>query len=238
MDDDLQHPPEEILKLIATMEAGGVDVVIGRYIEKRHAWFRNLASWLMKRLSWYTLGVPRHLELNSFRLLKRQVAEAVVDFAGPKPRIGLIICQITRRIVNVDVEHHARRGSQTTYRPHRLLAVAIDNIVYYSSLPLRLLAYGGFLTSGIAAVLSVFYLVRYMEGDIRVMGFTTLVILLLFFMGMTMCAFGIVGEYLIRLVWAAERRPSFVIRQTFCSRANSVPDPVVARTSALGRSGN
>ena len=220
LDDDLQHPPEEIPKLIAAMETGEIDVVIGRYIEKRHAWFRNLASSCMKRLSWYTLGVPRHLKLNSFRLLKRRVAEAVVDFAGPKPRIGLIMFQITRRIVNVDVEHHARLGSRTTYRPHRLMTVAIDNIVNYSALPLRLLAYVGFLTSGFATVLTVFYLVRYLEGDIRVMGFTTLVILLLFFMGMTMCAFGIVGEYLIRLVWAAERRPSFVIRQTFRSRAD------------------
>ena len=229
MDDDLQHPPEEIPKLIATMEAGEVDVVIGRYIEKRHGCFRNFASWLIKRLSWYTLGVPRHLKLNSFRLLKRQVAEAVVDFAGPKPRIGLIMYQITRRIINVDVEHHPRLGSRTTYPPHRLIAVAIDNIVNYSALPLRLLAYSGFLTSGIAAILSVVYLVRYIEGDIRVMGFTTLVILLLFFMGMTMCAFGIVGEYLIRLVWAAERRPSFVIRQTL--RSNSPLDPDVAHTS-------
>ena len=176
------------------MEAGEVDVVIGRYIEKRHGCFRNFASWLIKRLSWYTLGVPRHLKLNSFRLLKRQVAEAVVDFAGPKPRIGLIMYQITRRIINVDVEHHPRLGSRTTYPPHRLIAVAIDNIVNYSALPLRLLAYSGFLTSGIAAILSVVYLVRYIEGDIRVMGFTTLVILLLFFMGMTMCAFGIVGN--------------------------------------------
>jgi glycosyltransferase involved in cell wall biosynthesis len=217
MDDDLQHPPEEIPKLIAAMQGGEVDVVIGKYIEKRHSPARNAASWLMKRLSWHTVGVPQDLKLNSFRLMKRRVADAVVELAGAKPRVGLMIFQITRRIANVDVEHHARRGERTSYRPHKLISAAIDNVVNYSSLPLRLLAYGGFVTSLTAIILAVFYLVKYLVGDIRVAGFTTLVILLLFFMGLTMCAFGIVGEYLVRIVWAAERRPPFVVRETFRS---------------------
>ena len=231
MDDDLQHPPEEIPKLIVAMETADVDVVIGRYIEKQHTLFRNLGSALMKRLSWYTLGVPPHLQLNSFRLLKRAVAQAVVDFAGPNPRVGLILFQITRRIVNVDVEHHARRGSRTNYSLSRLISAAIDNVVNYSALPLRLLAYAGLVTSVIAAVLSIYYFVRYVHGDIKVLGFTTLVILLLFFMGMTMCAFGIVGEYLMRLISAAEQRPSFVIRETFCSHEVEAPATARARTN-------
>jgi hypothetical protein len=151
------------------------------------------------------------------------VARAVVDFAGPNPRIGLILFQITRRIVNVDVEHQARRGSRTNYSAHRLISAAIDNVVNYSALPLRLMAYGGIATSAVAAALTIYYLVRYLHGDIRVVGFTTLVIVLLFFMGLTMCAFGIVGEYLIRLIWAAERRPSFVIRETFGSHEVEAP---------------
>ena len=209
--------PRRYRSSLPPLQSAEVDVVIGRYIAKRHSRARNLASWVMKRLSWHTLGVPQDLKLNSFRLLKRKVADAVVDFAGPKPRVGLIIFQVTRRIANVDVEHHARRHEQTSYPLHKLISAAIDNIANYSALPLRLLAYGGFLTSATAIILAMFYLVKYLLGDIRVMGFTTLVILLLFFMGLTMCAFGIVGEYLIRIVWAAERRPPFVVRQTFRS---------------------
>ena len=115
------------------------------------------------------------------------------------------------------MEHHERRNERTSYRPHQLIAAAIDNVVNYSALPLRLLAYGGFLTSLTAIILATFYLVKYFTGGIRVLGFTTLVILLLFFMGLTMCAFGIVGEYLVRIVWAAERRPPFVVRETIRS---------------------
>jgi glycosyltransferase involved in cell wall biosynthesis len=230
MDDDLQHPPEEIPKLIARMEKGDIDVVIGRYATKRHSRFRNAASWVMKRLSSYALGVPKDLKLNSFRLMKRRVADAVVEISGPQPRVGLIIFQVTRRIVNVDVEHHARHGAPSSYRPRRLISSAIDNIVTYSALPLRLLAYGGFLTAAMAAVLTVVYLVRYEAGDIRVMGFTTIVILLLFFMGLTMCAFGIIGEYLVRIVWAAERRPPFVVRQTFRASESARSEPAMPKT--------
>lgn len=220
MDDDLQHPPEEIPKLVGAMESRDVDVVIGRYTLKRHSPYRNLGSWVVKRMSRYTLGLPPNLELNSFRIMKRQVAQGVVDSAGPRPRVGLIIFQITDRIVNVDVEHHPRGDGRSGYRPHRLIANAIDNVVSYSALPLRLLAYGGFLATGTAVALAVLYLVKYLMGGIGVTGFTTLVLLLLFFMGLTMCSFGIVGEYLIRIVWAAERRPSFVVREIFHSSYN------------------
>jgi hypothetical protein len=156
----------------------------------------------------------------------------VVEIAGPKPRVGLIIFQVTRRIVNVDVDHHARRGEPSSYRPMALVSAAIDNIVTYSALPLRLLAYGGFLPSGAAVLLALVYLVRYAAGDIGVMGFTTIVILLLFFMGLTMCAFGIVGEYLVRIVSAAERRPPFVVRQTFRGSGIASSDPVKPPASA------
>ena len=107
---------------------------LARYIEKRHSPARNVASWLMKRLSWHTVGVPQDLKLNSFRLMRRRVADAVVELAGAKPRVGLMIFQVTRRITNVDVEHHARQGEQSSYRPRKLISAAIDNIVNYSSL--------------------------------------------------------------------------------------------------------
>jgi polyisoprenyl-phosphate glycosyltransferase len=232
MDDDLQHPPEEIPKLIAAMEGGAVDAVIGRYVSKRHSLYRNFASRVMKQVSWYTLGVPTDLKLNSFRLMKRRVADAVVDFAGPRPRIGLIMFQVASRIVNVDVEHHARRDDRSSYRPSRLIASAIDNIINYSALPLRLLAIGGFVTAATAVVLAFVYLLRYELGDVRAMGFTTIVLLLLFFMGLTMCAFGIVGEYLIRIVRAAEHRPSFVVRQTFVSPATGEREAAAPARSA------
>jgi glycosyltransferase involved in cell wall biosynthesis len=217
MDDDLQHPPEEISKLIAAMRDQDVDVVVGRYMSKQHSPHRNLGSWLVKRLSWHTLGVPYKLKLNSFRLMTRQVAVGIIRFAGPRPRIGMIICQITRNIINVDVEHHPRRDGRSGYGPRKLISSAIDNIVSYSALPLRLLAYGGFLSAATAVILAVFYLVNYLMGGIGVTGFTSLLLLLLFSMGLTMSCFGIVGEYLMRIIWAAERRPTFVIRETIRS---------------------
>jgi dolichol-phosphate mannosyltransferase/undecaprenyl-phosphate 4-deoxy-4-formamido-L-arabinose transferase len=233
LDDDLQHPPEEIPKLVSAMDEQNVDVVIARYKSKRHSPLRNLSSYIVKRLSWYTLGVPNNLKLNSFRLMKRQVAEAVVSFAGPRPRIGLIMFQITRRIINVDVEHHPRRDGVSNYRTRRLISNAIDNVVSYSALPLRLLAYGGFAAAGASVLLSVFYFIKYLEGGIGVSGFTTVVLLLLFCMGLTMTSFGILGEYLMRIIWAAERRPPFVIRETLRVAENMPNERSQSRSPGL-----
>jgi len=215
MDDDLQHPPEEIPRLIAAMATNEADVVIGRYNTKQHAGYRNLGSWAMKALSWYTLGVPRNLDLTSFRLMHRRVVDAVVDFHGPRPRVGLIVFQVTRRIINVDVEHHPRRKGASSYALRKLVASAIDNVVNYSALPLRLLAGLGCITAAASTLLAVGYIVLYLAGGIAVSGFTTLVLLMLFFMGLTMAAFGIVGEYMIRIVSAAERRPRYIVREIY-----------------------
>ena len=183
MDDDLQHPPEEIPKLIAAMESGEVDVVIGRYIAKRHSRVRNLASWMMKRLSWYTLGVPQAPQIEQL-----SAAEAKCR------RRGRRLCWPEAAGRTHHLSGHAshrqcrRRAScapgheRTSYRPHRLIAGRHRQHRQLFRASSSLACLWRIFDVGHRHP-PVFYLVRYLEGDIRVMGFTTLVILLLFFMG-------------------------------------------------------
>ena len=213
LDDDLQHPPEEILRLIERMQLGDVDVVTGKYKEKQHNLFRNLGTWIIKQLSYWILEIPKTLDMTSFRIIRRDVVDAMLEFQLAKPRIGLIIFSITKNIANIETRHDVRREGKSGYSIRKLICNFLDNTLYYSSLPLRLTSALGALIAMASCALATYYLFLHLSNQTMVSGFTTLVLLILFFSGTILITLGVVGEYLIRIIRTSERRPTFVIRE-------------------------
>lgn len=213
LDDDLQHPPEEIPKLLEEMYRGTADVVVGTYGPKRHNFFRNLGTLLTKQLNFYTLGIPKTLDMTTFRVIRRPIVDEVIKFNSRTPRVGLIMFSITRNIVNVRTEHHTRKDARSGYSVRRLVGDFFDNIFNYSSLPLRCASYLGFTTAVISFLLAIYYLIRYLAGATTVAGFATLVLLILFFSGLILMTLGVTGEYLIRIVHASDYNPQYVVRE-------------------------
>ena len=145
MDDDLQHPPEEIPKLIAAMhEPPGYDAVMGAPEQREHTSFRNVGS---SFVNWMVnLAVPakpRNLRLTSFRLVTRNLAEALLAYNGPGATIGTLICQYTPKMRNVTVVNHPRPHGESTYSVWKLTALALRNILNFSTLPLQLMTVAG-----------------------------------------------------------------------------------------------
>ena len=98
MDDDLQNPAEEVLRLYDHARAGGWDVVYTRYETKAHARWRNLgsrfANWVADRL----LDKPKGLYLSCFRCMSAAAAAAVASYRGPYPYVDGLLMQVTQRI--------------------------------------------------------------------------------------------------------------------------------------------
>lgn len=213
LDDDLQNPPEEIPTLIDAIKKSDADVVIGKYPSKKHNFIRNFGSNAVKHISAYTLGIPTTLDMTSFRIIKRVIVDEIINFHNPSPRIGLIIYSVTHNIINVATKHAPRKAGKSGYSLHKLVGNFLDNILNYSSLPLRLVSYIGFFFSFLSFALALFYLIMYLSGTITVSGFTTLVLLTTFFSGLILMTLGIVGEYLIRIIKASEHNPQFIVRK-------------------------
>ncbi len=214
LDDDLQHPPEEIPKLIEAMRANGeTDVVLGAYDTKRHSLLRNLATSLIRRLTAFIFKVDRGLCLTSFRLIRRSMVDELTALRTPRPRIGHMLLTVTHRIVNVPVRHDARRHGRSGYTLRRLVSDALDNVLTNSSLPLQFVSYLGFGSALAAVVLALYYLYRYFFIGVSVKGWTTIILLQLFFFGALLFSFGIVGEYLIRIMRQLTESPRTVIRR-------------------------
>ncbi|MBN1827647.1 MAG: glycosyltransferase family 2 protein [Deltaproteobacteria bacterium] len=213
LDDDLQNPPEEIPKLIKCMEANDLDVVFGVAEKRAHSFFRNIGSAVLNFLIRHNHSRGKELpSMSSFRLMKRDVVDRLLLFASPNPFISTLIFQVTDRLGGVAVDHHGRKDEKSTYSWNKLSKLFFDSLLYQSALPLRGVFYMGLLSILISFVLGLFYLIRYLSGAIDVPGWTTLVLLLLFFSGAVMLSIGIVGEYLFRIVQEVTKSPQYVIR--------------------------
>ena len=214
MDDDLQHPPEEVPKLVeAIRKDDKLDVVIGAYEVKQHAWFRNLGTSTINAVTSYVFNKDSDLKLTSFRAIRQCVVREVVKDRTDCPRIGQILLLTTGRIANVSVRHDPRERGRSGYTFRRLVSDALDNILSNSSFPLQVVSYMGFACSFLSVVLGVLYLCKYLFVGVKITGWTTIVLLLLFFFGLLFFSLGVVGEYLIRILREAKRTPRSVVRQ-------------------------
>ena len=201
MDDDLQHPPEEIPKLVEAITSNeSIDVAIGAYQVKQHSWYRNIASKLINATASYVFEKDLNLKLTSFRIMRRYIADELTKSDTYYPRIGQLLLTITNRIVNVSVVHHPRKYGRTGYTFRRLVSDTASNILGSSSLPLQIVSFIGFACSALSVILGVYVLCKYLFIGVSVSGWTSTMLVLLFFFGVLLFSFGIVGEYLLRIL--------------------------------------
>jgi dolichol-phosphate mannosyltransferase/undecaprenyl-phosphate 4-deoxy-4-formamido-L-arabinose transferase len=187
MDDDLQHPPEELPKLIDALTANpDIDCVFGRYETKQHSWLRNLGSRFVQQVLNRLYGKPEDVVTTSFRIMKRSLAATLLEYRIAQPQMGPMIVTLTRRVKNVTVRHASRGRGQSNYRLGRLIGLTLSSITNASIAPLRFVSLVGFASAFISLLLAIYYLVEKLLGGIAVPGFTTLVLATTFFGGMIM----------------------------------------------------
>jgi glycosyltransferase involved in cell wall biosynthesis len=214
MDDDLQHPPEELPTLIKAMnEAPEFDCIIGAYRSKRHSFVRNLGSKLFGWLNRKIYAFPPDIKTTSFRIMKREIAQALVAIEMGRPIIAPMIFQVTRKVKNVVVEHHERKGGKSGYDLRKCVWTTIQNIINGSLLPLRFFAVVGFLASGLAFLIGIYYFLRKLTIGIPIGGYASLIVTLSFFSGLILAAIGVLGEYIARIIEEVSGPPRYIIRR-------------------------
>jgi glycosyltransferase involved in cell wall biosynthesis len=212
LDDDLQNPPEEIPKLIAKMEEG-YDAVIGELSAKQDTATKKIGSAFIRYLNYRIFNKPKDIRLSSFRVMTRAVAEEMRRLKTPYPYVTGMLLTLTRNIANVPVAHHPRRYGRSNYNLRRLVKLAFNLIINYTSLPLRLLAFSGLLVSLFSFLIGLYFFVKKLLVKDVIPGWTSLVVLLSFFNGILMAVLAVMGEYLVRIIAEISNTPQFVIRQ-------------------------
>ena len=212
LDDDLQHPPEEIPKLLAKLSEGA-DVVYGAPESEQHGLWRNLASEVTKLAFKATMGVQAARDVSAFRAFRTQIRDAFSMFHNPFVSIDVLLSWGTNRFAVVRVRHDPRRLGVSNYTFRKLIVHALNMMTGFSSWPLRLASLIGFSFTLFGLAVLVFVLGRFLAQGTSVPGFPFIASLIAIFSGAQLVTLGIIGEYLARVYTRTMERPGYVVRR-------------------------
>jgi glycosyltransferase involved in cell wall biosynthesis len=213
IDDDLQHPPEEIPKLLAKL-GQDADVVYGTPETKQHGVWRNLASEATKLAFQTTMGVQVARDVGAFRAFRTQLRDAFANFHSPFVSIDVLLSWGTSRFAAVPVRHEPRRLGASNYTFRKLMVHALNMMTGFSTWPLRLASLVGFAFTLFGIGVLAFVMGRFVIQGTSVPGFPFLASLIAIFSGAQLTTLGIIGEYLARMYARTMDRPAYVIQST------------------------
>lgn len=213
MDDDLQHPPEEIPKLLEKL-AEGYDVVYGAPVKDQHGLWRNIASQATRLALQSVMGAETARNASAFRAFRTHVRDAFADYQSPSVSIDVLLSWGTTRFAAIPVRHDQRRVGASTYTSRKLASHALDMMTGFSTWPLRLASLVGFGFMFFGFGVFMYVLGRYLIEGGSVPGFPFLASIIAIFSGAQLFALGIIGEYLARMHFRSMGRPYSLIRNT------------------------
>jgi len=229
IDDDLQHPPEEIPKLVGMLANDDCDVVYGTPQTEQHGVWRDLASHLTKLALRSVMDVSTARNVSAFRAFRQPVREAFADNRSPFISIDVLLTWGTTRFGALPVRHEPRRFGASNYSFLKLVTHALNMLTGFSTLPLRLSSLIGFTFTLFGLVVLAYVLGRYLIEGGSVPGFPFLASIIAIFSGAQLFALGIIGEYLARMHFRMLARPTYVVKATTDGQLADDANPVRTR---------
>lgn len=235
MDDDLQHPPEEIPKLIKKLDEG-YDVVYGSPARMRHSLWRNLASGLTKIALQGAMGVETARRVSAFRAFRTCLRKAFVSYQGSFTSIDVLLTWTTTQFASVEVEHHPRKLGTSNYTVWKLISHAINMLTGFTTIPLQLASLIGFFFTFFGILVFLYVVGRFLILGYSVAGFPFLASIIAIFSGAQLFALGVIGEYLARMHFRMMGKPPYGIRTRTGSYKDSSSDTLnIERDMDLNR---
>ena len=206
MDDDLQNPPLEILKLLSEIEKG-YDVVYSYYSQKKHSHIRNIGSRLHNMIAYLCLKKPKNLYLSTFRIITRNLKNEICKYKGAYTYIDALVLLATTRIGTVQVNHSERAESRSNYTYLKLMQITLNMIFSHYTFLLKF-----FLLITVALISSItFLLYTSLLMKTRTFVIHFLIFSILFFFILTILA--IIWEYRKRSVLHEGMRKQYEIKE-------------------------
>jgi len=213
MDDDLQHPPEEIPRLLAKLDEG-FDVVYGTPIKQQHGFWRDMASTVTKLALQGSMGAETARQVSAFRAFRANLREAFADYRSPFVSIDVVLTWGTTRFAAITVRHDPRHSGASNYTVGKLIIHALNMVTGFSTLPLQLASWIGFGLTLFGLAILAFVVGRYLIQGGVVPGFAFLASIIAIFSGAQLFVMGIIGEYLARMHVRMMERPTYTVRST------------------------
>ena len=212
MDADLQDPPEVLPELVGKWREG-YDVVYAVRDSRQEGLVKRAAYWAFYRLLMQVADISIPLDAGDFCLMDRCVVDALATLPERTRFVRGIRSWVGFRQLGVRYDRPARHAGRAKYTISRLVYLALDGLISFSYMPLRLIVCIGFLISAISLAMAAVYAVRKLAGDLNPPGFATLVVAIFFLAGVQLVTLGVVGEYIGRIFEEVKQRPLYVVRR-------------------------
>jgi glycosyltransferase involved in cell wall biosynthesis len=214
MDCDLQDRPEEIPILLARAQQTSSEIVFARRAERQDTFLKRAFSKTFYRILSYLTDTKQDPAIANFGIYHRKAIDAVISLRESIRYFPTMVRWIGFRTDAVDVIHAERAEGKSSYNFRSLLNLALDIILAYSDKPLRLTVKAGLLVSAISFLMVLMTFIRFLAGDILVLGYTSLIISIWFLSGLVLSVLGMVGLYIGKTFEQVKARPIYLIDQT------------------------
>ncbi|MDH5750836.1 MAG: glycosyltransferase family 2 protein [Deltaproteobacteria bacterium] len=213
LDCDLQDPPSLVADFLEKWEQGS-KVVYGVRAKRKEWWGINLGRKLFYRTINLLSEDDLPLDAGDFRLVDRQVVEALREFEDMQPYLRGAIAGIGFPQEGIAYEREDRKRGRSKFSFFDLMALALDGILNHSIVPLRVASIFGIITSLITLAGGILYLIgKFVLGQDWPAGFATTTILILLSLSINSLFLGIIGEYLGRIYKQVKRKPLTIIEE-------------------------
>lgn len=211
MDDDGQHLPSEIPTLIEAL-SDETDLVYGLPTQEEHGLFRSFASRFFKSMLFRILGIKNARDVSAFRIFRKSLLQNIDLQKISSGTVDVALHWSTTRIKTVRTNMNKRSAGKSNYTLRSLIKFAIQMIIGYSVKPLKFALFIGLIGFLASAALSLYFLVQYLQGDVKVAGFSTITILVTALSSIQLVTLGILGEYIASIHQKSIGKPMFNIR--------------------------
>jgi undecaprenyl-phosphate 4-deoxy-4-formamido-L-arabinose transferase len=209
IDDDLQVPPEEIVKLLDAAQEQQAELVYGVFPSPKHNWLYHSGArifrWVLHKIA---LDFPNG---SSFRLLHADLIGRLPTDLKQLSHIDPFLLWVSTGFIRVEVGHEKRRHGRSGYSIARLVKMALEILILYSTLPLNFMIWAGFFFAAVSFGLGIYFMILKITIGAQ-MGFSALIVTITFFSGMILMSLGILGTYISNLYAMGIGRPPFVIQ--------------------------
>ncbi|MGB3591799.1 MAG: glycosyltransferase family 2 protein [Nonlabens sp.] len=212
MDADLQHPPEEIEKLILKHRESESDVVYGIYKTRKHGFLRSAGSVVVQKSSKYFADHKGGVG-SSFRLFTRSLVDKIKNHSQNFIYIDEIIHWYTGDINLVPVEHHERKVGKSSYSFYKLVKLYIAILVNFTAWPLKIITFIGFASSILSFLIGVRFILKKLFFNVGVPGFTALIVTITFSASLILLSLGIIGQYIYKIYHQQNGKPPYAINR-------------------------
>lgn len=211
MDDDGQHPPQTIFRLVDKVNEG-YDLVYAAFTKKKHSFFKRFTSGINARLLEMTGAKPKGITQSPYFAWSRFAIETMAEYHSPFPSSGPYLMRKTNRVTCVESEHKARLEGHSGYTLRKLINRWLITFTNFSSVPLRFSMFLGMGTAAAGFLTALVLIIRKLMNPGIQAGYTSLMAAILFVGGVIMMILGLMGEYLGKIYMTISDLPQYTVR--------------------------